>query len=169
MSNWTLFSNHGHVLFCLARDSEARLRDVATDVGITERAVQKIVRDLQDADMVSVTKIGRRNSYRIHKNICLRHDLESACTLKDLIRVVNKSAKSRSLMTDDADAPRNLAPGKPKTSQAKDGSQAGARPETAVSKPNPLKPGLRKTGPAKEKPVKSKTSESKERQQGLLF
>ena len=43
MSNWTLFSNHGHVLVCLSRDSEVRLRDVAADVGITERAVQKIV------------------------------------------------------------------------------------------------------------------------------
>ena len=56
MSNWTLFSNHGLVLFCLARDPEARLRDVATDVGITERAVQKIVRDLQDGGMISITK-----------------------------------------------------------------------------------------------------------------
>ncbi|NNL00312.1 MAG: winged helix-turn-helix domain-containing protein, partial [Xanthomonadales bacterium] len=56
MSNWTLFSNHGHVLVCLARDPGARLRDVATAVGITERAVQKIVRDLQDGGMVSVTK-----------------------------------------------------------------------------------------------------------------
>ena len=169
MSSWTLFSNHGHVLFCLARDSEARLRDVATDVGITERAVQKIVRDLRDADMVSVTKIGRRNSYRIHKDISLRHDLESACTLKDLIRVVNKGAKSRSLMTDDTGGHQNFAPKKPKMSQAKTGSQTRSGPKNAVSKPNPVKPELKKTGSAKEKPVKSKTSESKERPQGLLF
>ena len=94
MSDWTLFSNHGHVLVCLARDSEARLRDVAMDVGITERAVQKIVRDLQDGGMVSVTKNGRRNSYRIHSKKTLRHDLESACTLKDLIKFVNKDSRS---------------------------------------------------------------------------
>jgi hypothetical protein len=169
MSNWTIFSNHGHVLFCLARDSEARLRDVATDVGITERAVQKIVRDLQDADMVSVKKIGRRNSYRIHKNTSLRHDLESACTLKDLIKVVNKSARSRSLMTADAGGSRHRAPAKPKTSKAKTGSQTSSGPKTAVSKPKPGNPGLKKTVPAKQKPAKSKTSESKERQQGMLF
>ena len=90
MSNWTLFSNHGHVLLCLARDSEARLRDVAADVGITERAVQKIVRDLQDGGMVSVTKNGRRNNYRIHDKKSLRHELEAGCTLKDLINIVNK-------------------------------------------------------------------------------
>jgi len=90
MSNWTLFSNHGHVLFCLARDSEARLRDVATDVGITERAVQKIVRDLQDGGMISVTKSGRRNCYRIHKKQRLRHEIEAGCKLRDLIRVVSR-------------------------------------------------------------------------------
>lgn len=94
MSNWTLFSNHGHVLFCLARDSEARLRDVATDVGITERAVQKIVRDLQDGGMISVTKSGRRNCYRIHKKQRLRHALEANCKLRDLIRVINKEPKA---------------------------------------------------------------------------
>ena len=93
MSNWTLFSNHGHVLFCLARDSEARLRDVAADVGITERAVQKIVRDLQDGGMISITKSGRRNCYRIHKKQTLRHKLEASCKLRDLIKVVNRDPK----------------------------------------------------------------------------
>lgn len=93
MSNWTLFSNHGHVLFCLARDSDARLRDVAADVGITERAVQKIVRDLQDGGMISITKSGRRNCYRIHKKQALRHELEASCKLRDLIKVVNREPK----------------------------------------------------------------------------
>jgi len=98
MSNWTLFSNHGHVLVCLARDSEARLRDVAASVGITERAVQKIVRDLQDGGMVSVTKNGRRNSYRIHKKQTLRHDLEANCTLGNLVKLVNKRPKGHQSM-----------------------------------------------------------------------
>jgi Mn-dependent DtxR family transcriptional regulator len=89
MSNWTLFSNHGHVLVCLANNSEARLRDVAADVGITERAVQKIVRDLQTNGMISVTKHGRRNRYRIHYKKTLRHDLEAHCTLGDLMKVVS--------------------------------------------------------------------------------
>ena len=91
MSNWTLFSNHGHVLICLAQKPESRLRDVAADVGITERAVQKIVRDLQDIGMVSITKHGRRNRYRIHHKHTLRHDLESHCTLGELVKFVNGS------------------------------------------------------------------------------
>lgn len=90
MSNWTLFSNHGHVMVCLIRDSESRLRDVAADVGITERAVQKIVRELQDGGMVSVSKNGRRNHYRIHNKKSLRHELEANCTLNDLINIIGK-------------------------------------------------------------------------------
>jgi len=88
MSNWTIFSNHGHVLVCLARDPEARLRDVAADVGLTERAVQKIVRDLQESGMIIVSKHGRRNRYRIDNTKNLRHDLEAHCTLGELVGLV---------------------------------------------------------------------------------
>ena len=48
---WTFLSNHGHVLLALAQDPQARMRDVATAVGITERAVQLIVRDLEDGGL----------------------------------------------------------------------------------------------------------------------
>ena len=96
MSNWTIFSNHGHVLVCLARDSDARLRDVAADVGLTERAVQKIVRDLQAGGMISVSKHGRRNRYRIDNQQTLRHDLEAHCTLGALVELIvdNSTAKT---------------------------------------------------------------------------
>ncbi len=94
MSNWTLFSNHGHVLVCLARDSEARLRDVAAAVGITERAVQKIVRDLQQSDMISVSKHGRRNQYRIHRKAGLRHELEADSNIGGLIDFVGGKIKT---------------------------------------------------------------------------
>jgi DNA-binding Lrp family transcriptional regulator len=109
MSNWTIFSNHGHVLFCLTRDPEARLRDVAADVGITERAVQKIVRDLQDGGMISITKSGRRNRYRIHKKQTLRHEIEASCKIRDLIKVVNKDPKIEpfdAALVDDIKEPR---------------------------------------------------------------
>mgnify|MGYP001821493681 CR=1 FL=1 len=92
MGKWTLFSNHGHVLICLVNNSGARLRDVAADVGITERAVQKIVRDLQDVGMLSVTKDGRRNRYRIDTTKPLRHELEAHCTIADLIEFVGQGS-----------------------------------------------------------------------------
>jgi hypothetical protein len=92
MSKWTLFSNHGHVLVVLSRDPDARLRDVAQVVGITERAVQKIVRDLQDGGLLSVTKQGRRNRYHLHRNQPLRHTLEAHCSTGELLDMVNQRA-----------------------------------------------------------------------------
>ena len=70
--HWTFLSNHGHVLVCLARDPEARLRDVAVAVGITERAVQKIVSDLEDGGVVERVRDGRRNRYRLFLDQPLR-------------------------------------------------------------------------------------------------
>jgi hypothetical protein len=90
MGDWTFFSNHGHVLVCLAANREVRLRDVAFEVGITERAVQKIVRDFQDAGIVTVSKQGRCNRYRINKRKALRHSLESHCTVGKLLSLVAK-------------------------------------------------------------------------------
>jgi Mn-dependent DtxR family transcriptional regulator len=94
MSDWTFFSNYGHVLVCLARNREVRLRDVAIEVGITERAVQKIVRDLQDAGFLTVSKQGRCNRYRVNRRKALRHSLESHCTVGKLLALVAKPART---------------------------------------------------------------------------
>ncbi|MFA9477530.1 helix-turn-helix transcriptional regulator [Phycisphaerales bacterium AB-hyl4] len=88
MMNWTFLTNHSHVLICLAADPEARLRDVAAQVGITERAVQKIVADLEEAAVLSRERHGRRNHYRIHTQQSLRHPIEAHRTVQDLLRMV---------------------------------------------------------------------------------
>lgn len=85
---WTFFTNHGHVMVCLARNSEQPLREVALAVGITERAVQRIIGDLEEAGYLIRTRDGRRNKYEMHPEIRLRHPLEQHCTLKDLLQVV---------------------------------------------------------------------------------
>ncbi|MCP4048883.1 MAG: winged helix-turn-helix transcriptional regulator [Gammaproteobacteria bacterium] len=157
MSDWTLFSNHGHVLVCLVRNSEARLRDVAMDVGITERAVQKIVRDLQDGGMVTVTKNGRRNSYRIHGKKTLRHDLESTCTLKDLVRFVNKDISKKPL------------PGKVESQVTE---KVPASPLLVKKKPIQSPVAViekERVEPAEAETDNSGQPENKEKQQGFLF
>lgn len=86
---WTFLSNHGHVLVSLARDPDARMRDVADAVGITERAVQQIVRALVDEGYLHKEKVGRRNRYTVAQEAHFRHDLESDVTLGaflDLLR-----------------------------------------------------------------------------------
>jgi predicted transcriptional regulator len=86
--HWMFLSNHAHVLVCLAFDRTARLRDVATSVGITERAVQKIVGDLEEAGVIVRERSGRRNSYRLNLDIPLRHPLESHRTVGSLLGLV---------------------------------------------------------------------------------
>lgn len=76
MERWTFLTNHAHVLLCLARDPEIRLRDVADKVGITERAAQRIVADLQTEGYITTERVGRRNRYVIHSESPLRHPIE---------------------------------------------------------------------------------------------
>ena len=165
MSNWTVFSNHGHVLVCLARNSDARLRDVAADVGITERAVQKIVRDLQDGGMISITKNGRRNAYRIHKKQNLRHRLEANCKLRDLIKLVNRNTESKlsteTLVNEPVEAgSKNPGPLKNKVDTV---SASARKPASIEAEKNKAK--RRKEAVS----GKSTSAESIERHQGSLF
>ena len=86
-AHWTFLTNHAHVLLCLARDPSARLRDVAVEVGITERATQRIVADLADGGYISRTRVGRRNQYELHPELHLRHPIEADRTLSDLLEM----------------------------------------------------------------------------------
>jgi DNA-binding transcriptional ArsR family regulator len=85
---WTFFSNYGHVLFCLALDSTARLRDIAEQVGITERAAQRIVADLERGGIITRIREGRRNRYELHHQEHLRHPLEERHTVGELIALL---------------------------------------------------------------------------------
>ena len=87
-THWTFLSNHGYVLACLARDPGVRLRDVALMVGITERAVQKIVADLEAAGILTRVRQGRRNHYELFRGRPLRHALGSHQTVGALLDLV---------------------------------------------------------------------------------
>jgi DNA-binding MarR family transcriptional regulator len=92
-SGWTFFTNHGHVLLCLATHPELRMKDIATRVQITERAVQKIISDLAEAGYLVIERQGRRNQYRVLKDKPLRHPVESHKTVDDLIAMVHPDEK----------------------------------------------------------------------------
>lgn len=87
-SKWTFLSNHAHVLICLAGNPTQRLRDVAEEVHITERAVQKIVADLEESGVLLRQREGRRNRYVINPEVHLRHQIESHCTVGNLIDMI---------------------------------------------------------------------------------
>jgi predicted transcriptional regulator len=85
MAEWTFLTNHARVLIALAQDPEARGRDVAGLIGITERAVQAIVADLTENRYLTKKREGRRNTYTINRKGRLRHPLESAHSVGELI------------------------------------------------------------------------------------
>lgn len=85
---WTFLSNHAHVMLCIAREPSLRLRDVAQQVGITERAVQRIVSELEQAGYLTRQRDGRRNHYQVHLDRPLRHPLERDCDLADLFGLI---------------------------------------------------------------------------------
>lgn len=85
---WTFLTNHAHVLLCLARDPEARLREVAAEVGVTERAVQRIVAELEEAGYLERAREGRRNHYVVRPDLPLRHPIEQHRTVASLISLV---------------------------------------------------------------------------------
>lgn len=87
-SSWTFLTNHAHVLLCLAKSPSMRIRDLAVEVGITERAVQRIIAELIDEGYVERIKEGRRNLYKLLTKKPLKHPVESHKNVKDLIQLI---------------------------------------------------------------------------------
>jgi DNA-binding IclR family transcriptional regulator len=89
VSEWTFLTNHAVVLLALAADPSQRLRDVAAAVGITERAVQRIVADLEDAGYLTRSRVGRRNQYALHAERPLRHPSQRHRQVGELLTLLS--------------------------------------------------------------------------------
>ncbi len=87
---WTFLTNHAHVLLCIAAEPQVLMRDVAHRVGITERAVQRIVAELEEAGYLVRRRVGRRNEYSIKGDLPLRHPVERHQRVTALIALARK-------------------------------------------------------------------------------
>ena len=85
MAGWSLLSNHGLALVCVAREPGIRLRDVAQCVGVTERAAYRIVSDLSRAGYITRHRVGRRNFYEVHPDVALDHSVVGDHTAGELL------------------------------------------------------------------------------------
>jgi hypothetical protein len=85
---WTFLTNHLHVLACLTRDPELRIRDLADLIGITERTTVQILSQLEAAGYLTKTRVGRRNHYTVHGELPLRHPMHNGCQVGELLRVI---------------------------------------------------------------------------------
>ena len=86
--SWRFLSNHTQVLLCVERDPNARFRDIARRVGITERAPQRIVADLIETGYVESERVGRRNRYRINTDIAMRHPAQDGHEIGELLKLL---------------------------------------------------------------------------------
>jgi DNA-binding MarR family transcriptional regulator len=93
---WTFVTNHTQVLLCIARDPGMRLRDVALDVGITERAVQRIVADLIEAGFLERRRVGRRNHYVVNRNGLMRHPAQLGREIGGLLAILEPTQAEQS-------------------------------------------------------------------------
>ena len=94
--SWTFLTNHAHVLVVVAADPDVRLREIASRVGITERAAQLIVGDLEAGGYLSKERIGRRNRYQVHTGGRFRHPAESGQSVDSLLAIFVRSSSQRS-------------------------------------------------------------------------
>ena len=88
MASWSFLSNHGRALLCLAHDPGMRLRDIAANLGITERSAYGIVADLTEAGYVAKLKDGRRNHYEIQAHLPLPESTSRERTLGDVLALL---------------------------------------------------------------------------------
>ena len=92
---WVFLTNHAHVLLCLARDPDIRARDIAEQVGITERAAQRILSDLLAEGYIAKTKIGRRNRYTVNRHGHLRHPVFRKLEIGPLLDILHRENPAR--------------------------------------------------------------------------
>jgi len=93
-SSWRFLTNHTQVLLCIARTPDIRLRDVAEQVGITERAAQRIVADLVEAGFVDRERHGRRNQYRVNPDVHMRHPAQEGVEVGILLELLSAAQPS---------------------------------------------------------------------------
>jgi DNA-binding MarR family transcriptional regulator len=85
---WTFFTNHSHVLICLYREPDLAVKEIALRVGITERAVLRILGDLETEGYLKRERVGRNNRYSFQLDKPLRHPIEAHAKIKAVIKAL---------------------------------------------------------------------------------
>lgn len=104
--HWSFLTNHTYVLLAIARNRDVRLREIAAQVGITERAVQKIIGELEASGILTKSRDGRRNHYEVDASVSLRHPMEAHRSVAALLGVLLDDRNVESDGGDAGPAPR---------------------------------------------------------------
>jgi predicted transcriptional regulator len=85
---WRFLSNHTQVMLHLTRNPDARIQDLAQNIGISHRAAQGIVTDLTETGYITRERIGRRNRYTINPDIAMRHPAQDGHDIGELLELL---------------------------------------------------------------------------------
>jgi DNA-binding Lrp family transcriptional regulator len=88
-SSWTFITNHGAVLAIIGNNAQITARDIASYLNITERSVQRIIRDLEQERYISRRRQGRVNHYRVNHERPLRREDQRDVQIADLLKVLD--------------------------------------------------------------------------------
>jgi hypothetical protein len=95
MANWGFLTKHGRALVCIAHDPGVRLRDIATELDVTERSAYGIVNDLAEAGYVVKDKDGRRNRYKVQAHLPLREAIGREPTIGQVLELLVDTNSSK--------------------------------------------------------------------------
>ena len=95
MANWSFLTNHGRALLCITQNPEVRLREIASDLGITERHAYAIVTDLTEAGYVVKERDGRRNRYQVQSHLALPELPDRERAIGDVLDALTKGRAKR--------------------------------------------------------------------------
>ncbi len=93
MAKWRFLTNHALVLIHVANHPRSTLREIAQAVGITERAALSILRAMEEDDIISRKKEGRRNKYWVDFNALLEYPLGGPYSVVELVEALTGIAK----------------------------------------------------------------------------
>jgi DNA-binding transcriptional ArsR family regulator len=91
--NWTLMASHGVVLFYVAANPESTMREMADALEMTERRIAGILKDLEDAGMINVNRVGRKNAYSVNHEASFRHPTLSHVKLKNFVHMLTETSR----------------------------------------------------------------------------
>ncbi|MGW0909613.1 helix-turn-helix transcriptional regulator [Streptomyces sp. NPDC002853] len=117
-TGWTFLTNHARVLAAIADNRNARIRDIAARCRLTERAVQKIISDLEQDGYLSHVRQGRGNTYRIAPSEALRHPAESGLPVASLLSLLLRDEAGRAMYADAGARPEDHNEGRHDTISA---------------------------------------------------
>jgi DNA-binding transcriptional ArsR family regulator len=88
VNQWTFLTNHALVLSLIARNPTVTALEMAMAIGITERAVRKVIAELAETGYISKNREGRGVRYHVNSSMPLRHPTHREVAMVDFLKAL---------------------------------------------------------------------------------